>query len=521
MSFIKSLIVKNTYRDSVFLMKISSQASQLEGVTVASAMMATERNKDLFKVAGLYTDELAQANSDDLAIAVSSANEDVLASAMAKINEMLTASVKSKDAGDNTRIINTLEHALLEDAELNLALISVAGDYAKYEAAKALSKGLNVMLYSDNISLEDELRLKKMAQSRGLMVMGPDCGTAILNGIPLAFANKVSTGSIGIVGASGTGIQEVTCLIDALGQGISQAIGTGGRDLKDVIGGITALAGLKYLLNDPQTQVIVLISKPPGEQVREKICSVIKDSSKPFIINYAGCEDYTPEKTAGALVTSTLEEAATLAVNSLTAKLEMDKVSISDAAAYNALLAKGVKQVEKGKYLRGIFGGGSLCYETMNILGTLLPQEDIYSNIPLKGMHSLPDNQKSQKHTFLDMGEDEFTVGKPHPMIDPTMKNNRLYREILDPDAAVVIFDLVIGYGSHPDPAGEVVQIINKAKAEKAGSLGVSLVTSVCGTDNDSPSRKEQVAKLVAAGVIVMPSNAHAAKLAGDLIKNI
>jgi len=171
--------------------------------------------------------------------------------------------------------------------------------------------------------------------------------------------------------------------------------------------------------------------------------------------------------------------------------------------------------------LRGIFGGGSLCYETMNILGTLLPQEDIYSNIPLKGMHSLPDNQKSQKHTFLDMGEDEFTVGKPHPMIDPTMKNNRLYREILDPDAAVVIFDLVIGYGSHPDPAGEVVQIINKAKAEKAGSLGVSLVTSVCGTDNDSPSRKEQVAKLVAAGVIVMPSNAHAAKLAGDLIKNI
>ncbi|MFZ5943060.1 MAG: acyl-CoA synthetase FdrA [Bacillota bacterium] len=522
MSFIKSLIIKNTYRDSVFLMKISSQASQLEGVEVASAMMATERNKDLFKVAGLYTEELEKANPDDLAIAVSGANEEILVSAIVEINKMLTASVKNK-ADDNSKEITRLEHALLENNGLNLVLISVAGDYAKYEAAKALAKGLNVMLYSDNISLEDELRLKKMAQSRGLMVMGPDCGTAILNGVPLAFANKVSLGNIGIVGASGTGIQEVSCLIDALGQGISQAIGTGGRDLKDAIGGITALTGLDYLLNDRQTKVIVLISKPPGEKVREKICSIINKSRKPFVVYYAGCEDYAPEKAAGAIVTSTLEETAIRAAALITSSKENIETAaaISDDNAYGLLLEKGRKQVVSGKYLRGIFGGGSLCYEAMNVLRDLLPQEELYSNIPLQGINPLKDILSSQKHTFLDMGEDEFTVGKPHPMIDPTVKNKRLYREILDPETAVVIFDVVIGYGSHPDPAGEIVQVINNAKAEKSGSLGVSLIASVCGTDNDIPSRKEQVAKLVEAGVIVMPSNAHAAKLAGGLINKI
>jgi len=517
MSLVKCELIKNTYRDSVFLMKISSQLCSLAGITAASAMMATERNRELFKNAGLFAPEMAEAKADDLAIAVCGDDETLLTEALAKAREMLQ-SVAAVSGQREERKFSCLEQVLAENEEFNLALISVAGDYAKYEAAKAIRRGLNVMLYSDNISLEDEFLLKQAADRQGVLVMGPDCGTSIINGVPLAFANRVRPGRIGIIGASGTGIQEVSCLIHALGSGISQAIGTGGRDLKDQIGGITTLAAFNYLAQDNKTDVIVLIAKPPGEQVREKICTFIQDCPKRVVVCYLGCDDYFQEKRAGAITAGTLEEAALYAVNLTEEQLRF--VRIEDRRAYALVLEKALKEVGQGRFLRGIYSGGSLCYEAMHVLGPLLGEETMYSNTPLPGKRALADPRSSQEHSLIDMGDDQFTVGKPHPMIDPTEKNKRILQEILDPDAAVILFDLVIGYGSHPDPASEIAQTITKAREIK-GDLGIALIASVCGTEEDTPSRSDQISKLHSAGVIVMPSNAHAAKLAGDVIMRI
>src|SRR5690606_14776291 len=114
------------------------------------------------------------------------------------------------------------------------------GVYAAFEAFRALENNLNVMMFSDNVTVEDEIKLKDLAVKKDLLMMGPDCGTAIINGVGLCFANKIKRGPIGLVAASGTGLQEVTVLIDQFGGGISQAIGVGGRDLsKDVMGRMT------------------------------------------------------------------------------------------------------------------------------------------------------------------------------------------------------------------------------------------------------------------------------------------
>jgi FdrA protein len=195
-----------------------------------------------------------------------------------------------ESSGDGVRPspLASLEMAVEQQAALNLALISVLGDYAAAEAIKALRPGLSVMLFSDNVSLAHEREIKTLAREKNLLVMGPDCGTAIINGMPLGFANVVRRGAIGVVAASGTGLQEVTCCIDQLGAGISQALGTGGHDLHESIGGISMLYGLDALSADPDTRVIVLISKPPAPAVAEKILARARAAGKPVVVNFLG-----------------------------------------------------------------------------------------------------------------------------------------------------------------------------------------------------------------------------------------
>jgi FdrA protein len=429
---------------------------------------------------------------------------------MDAVRQMLAGNT-AKAVSAREKQISRLEQAAAADDTLNFVLISVAGDFAKYEAAKAISRGMNVMLYSDNISVADELMLKQAASRRGLIVMGPDCGTAMIDGVPLGFANHVRRGNIGIVGASGTGIQEVMSLVDLNGAGISHAIGTGGRDLKDEIGGITMLAGLNLLKDDPGTAVITVISKPPGGAVREKLSDAFKLIGKPVIVYFAGCDDYSIEEAAGAIPAHSLEQAALLAVKAQ--GIGAGRETITGQAA------QAVPACGSGKYLRGIFGGGSLCYEAMHIAASRLEAgAEIFSNTPWGKIKKMTNVQISTRHSFVDMGDDEFTVGKPHPMIDPTEKNKRLLREMCDPEVAVVLFDLVIGYGSHSDPAGEVVKSIETARGLNKGRP-VALVASVCGTDADRPSRGDQIAKLTGAGVAVLPSNARAAEFAVQLIQ--
>ncbi len=506
------IVLNNTYRDSVFLMKISSEICAMEGIVEASAMMATERNKDLFVKSGLANEQLMEAKADDLVIAIKANDEEILNTSILRAKEMLSASLSTnRDEKDNHQI-KRLEHALRENKNANMLLISCAGDYAKYEAVKGLNNGMNIMLYSDNISIEDELALKKLAHKKGLLVMGPDCGTSIINQIPLAFANKVRKGNIGVVGASGTGIQEVISLIHRNGGGISQAIGTGGRDPKEAIGGITMLDALNLLKEDEETKVILIVSKPPCVEVQKKLASFIQSTAKPIVVNFAGNDDYDLIEKAGGKGFNSLKKAAlaTLALSNQDDRVEetctFDKKQLNEE----------IKCLDKKrKYLRGIYSGGSLCYESMHFARKSLT--DLYSNTPMDGIQQLENVRESIKNVFLDMGEDEFTVGKPHPMIDPTEKIKRLKQELQDPQVAVVLTDCVIGSGSYEDPAGAIADAVASVK-EELHQIPI-VVTSVCGTEEDSQVYSKQVKKLQSAGIVVTDSNADAIQVCLNILK--
>jgi succinyl-CoA synthetase alpha subunit len=412
----------------------------------------------------------------------------------------------------------SLEGALKMLPEANVALISVAGKYAANEAMKALKQGLHVMIFSDNVPVEEELELKTYARDHGLLVMGPDCGTAILNGIPLAFANVVNRGNIGLVAASGTGLQEVSCVISNAGAGISQAIGTGGRDVQEVVGGIMFLEALKALRDDEDTDVVVLISKPPHESVLSRIAEEIKQINKPVIAICLGADPDTL-RAAGAIPARTLEEAGLLA-DAFSQGKALDSIQTLLELRTDELKALAAQEAEKRqpsqKYISGLFSGGTLCDEAQLILRDIV--DNVYSNTPLTPDHALDDTSKDRDHTILDLGDDEFTMGRPHPMIDFSLRKRRLLEEARDPEVAVILLDVVLGYSAHPNPAEELVPVITEAKAlaAQAGRY-LDVVCSITGTDQDPQGKQAVKRALQDAGAFVMESNAAACELAGYL----
>jgi succinyl-CoA synthetase alpha subunit len=392
--------------------------------------------------------------------------------------------------------------------EANLALVSTPGEYAAAEALKALRLGLNVMLFSDNVSGTDEVMLKRFARDRGLMVMGPDCGTAIIGGIPLGFANVVRRGAIGVVAASGTGLQQVTALVDRLGEGISQAIGTGGHDLSAEVGGITMLQGLEGLAADKATKVIVLFSKPPAAEVAAKILAAARRAKKPVLVNFLGTGP-TSIRGRNLHPAKTLEDAACAAV------------ALSRGKAPKRAPQMKIERLPRPgrgqKYVRGLYSGGTFCYEAALLLGEAL--SPVYSNTPVGKAAKLDDVWKSKANTVIDLGDDLFTRGRPHPMIDHRLRNDRFLAEAADPETAVILLDVVLGYGSHENPAGEVATAIGKARARaaKAGRR-VAFVGFVCGTEGDPQGFAAQEKTLRDAGMILLPSNAQAARLAARIV---
>ncbi len=502
MTAIKTVIKSDIYRDSIFLMKLSAQAAQESGVEAISAMMATDRNKDLFSSSGLMTPEIRNACANDLAIAIKGRDE-LVEKAVATVMRLLDAEPES--AGPSSSIgerVATIRQARRRDAGLNLALISVAGDYARLEAAEALAAGMDVMLYSDNISIADELALKKLAAKKGLIVMGPDCGTAIINGTPLAFANNVRQGPISIVGASGTGLQEVCCLLDRLGVGIAQAYGAGGRDLKDDIGGIASLAAIERLAGDGETEALVILGKPPGDAVRKKVVERCRDFGKPVFVHYIGAEDYGSEKAAGMQPAADLTELAELAARHFKPDARLDGV-------FDLPLAK-----TKPGFLAGVFGGGTLCQEAAEIARKLLQREKA-ANLNIAGFRKIGGKETFAGHVFWDLGDDEFTVGRPHPMMAPDLKMERVVKALCDPAVAVVLMDMVIGYGSHPEQSKLAVEALARAEKESNGKSREKIVAaSVCGTESDRPKRSSEAAALEQAGVKVFASNTFAARWA-------
>ncbi|MBI5712243.1 MAG: hypothetical protein HZC38_02280 [Chloroflexi bacterium] len=463
---IKNQIRPGAYYDSVVLMQLQKGLLAFDGVLDAGAVMATQANRELLEQSGLLTDEANKAGADDLVIVVKANDES---SALAALNQIDALLAKRSAGIDQEFRPRSIEAALKILPEAQWVLISVPGRFAANVAREALNLNRHVFLYSDNVSLADEVELKQNARAKGLLVMGPDCGTAIINGVGLGFANRVRRGNIGLVGASGTGLQAITSHIHQLGGGVSQAIGTGGRDLKADVEAITAHQALQILGSDAATRVIVLVSKPPSPAVAAKLLSAAQATGKPIVVDFIGYPP--PARKLGSLNFATsLSEAAEIAMELLVISNWEFKAAQLPITTY---------------YLRGLFSGGTLAYESLLALqATLSP---IYSNSPIHESQKLDDPLKSKAHTILDLGEDDFTVGRLHPMMDNDLRIRRLKQEAADPEVGMIVLDVVLGEGAHVKPSLEVIAI-------------------VIGTEDDPQNLNQQVNRLVESGVAVFRS---------------
>ena len=483
------LVRADTYRDSVELMRVAALLERLASVSRAALMMATPANRELLSGAGLLDATAAAAGPNDLVVAVAATDKAAVERALAEASRLLDEQATVSTPAGEKRPPGSIAEATGELAHANLAIISTPGSYATAEALKALKRGLHVFIFSDNVPVADELELKRLAAKKNLLVMGPDCGTAILDGVPLGFANAVRRGRIGLVGASGTGLQQVSCLVHQLGEGLSQVVGVGSHDLDERVGGLMMQAAVERLAVDPGTRVIVLVSKPPAPAVARRILDVARKSGKPVVVNFLG-GDADAIRQGGAVASATLEDAARDAV--ALARGTRARVTVPSRVAR----AKA-RRFAKGQLLiHGLYSGGTLGQEAAIILTSL-----------------------GVKHAVVDLGDDEYTVGRPHPMIDFRLRNERIVAAAKEPATAVILLDVVLGYGAHPDPAGALVPAIVAArKIATKGRRGLVIVASVCGTGDDPQNLEKQERALTEAGVMLAPSNAEAARLAGALV---
>lgn len=491
-------------------MSISTRARKIPGLEQAFVAMATEMNKGILENIGQLTPQLSEAKSGDLMMVITGTGDEVSDETLQAVEALLRQKEKSSQ---HERCYATLASASRHVPQSNLALISVNGQFAVREARQALENNLNVMLFSDNVAIEDELMLKQLAHEKGLMMMGADCGAAIINGVVLGFGNVVRRGNIGIIGASGAGSQELSVRIHEFGGGISQLIGTGGRDLSEKIGGLMMLDALNMLAHDEQTHVIALISKPPAPGVAGKVLECARGCGKPVIVCFLG-RGQSPGDETGLQFARGGKEAALKAI-----LLTGVKESSLDLHPLNWPLIEEVRArlTPRQKYIRGLFCGGALCDEAM--FAAMEKYADVYSNIHPDPAFRLADLNNSQHHTFLDFGDDMFTNGKPHPMIDPGNRINRLLQEARDPEVAVIVMDFAPGFGAHENPVGVMVEAIKEAKAIAAAQQRpLEILGYVLGADLDTPSLHQQCRMLTDAGVIWASSSTNTGLLAREFV---
>ena len=507
MSITKGEIRSGAYYDSVILMQLQRSLAELPGVIDAGVIMGTQANKELLEQSELLAPEIQAAGADDMVIVIKAEDQAAAQSALESVDRLIAA--RRSTGIDQEFLPKSLETAARMLPDAGWVLISVPGRYAAGVTRQALDYKKHVFLYSDNVTLMDEIDLKKTAAEKGLLVMGPDCGTAIVNGIGLGFANKVRRGPIGLVAGSGTGLQQVTSRIHQFGGGITHALGTGGRDLSEPVGAVTAHQGLSLLSRDPETKVIVLVSKPPARSVADELVIAARKAGKPVVVDFIGYATAVRQVDNVYFATS-FDDAASLAV-----RLSTDGIKKPDSTAQD-LERFSTQQ----RYLRGLFSGGTLAYEALLVLEGYLPQ--VYSNVPLDKKFKLEDSLVSKQHTILDLGEDEFTVGRLHPMMDNDLRLRRLEMEADDPEVAVILLDVVLGYGAHPDPASELAPAIKSART-KAGNSGryLEVIAVVSGTDQDPQDLNAQIEQLEAAGARVFTSNDAAASYAGRLAASL
>jgi FdrA protein len=504
----KIIIHKSTYLDSVSLMRISKKTAEAQGVESAMVAMATDTNVMLLREAGFDPSGAAGAGPGDLMIAVDASDAESMEAALDLIQREIEGG--SAPAGAEEHGPRSLAGALRTRPDINLVFISVPGRFAAAEARRALAAGRHVMIFSDNVPVEDEVSLKALGRAEGLLVMWPDCGTAIIDGLGLGFANAVPRGNVGIVSASGTGAQEVSCILARSGTGISQLIGTGGRDVSADVGGVTTMMGLEALTRDEETDVIVVISKVPDEAVGRDVLGLAARSGKPCVIWFAGAG--ARPKQDNLVFTATLAETAREAARAA-AGGEIATPAGEDIAA---LADRARSRLGAGrKFVRGLFGGGTLGQEAVFLLAPVLGP--INTNMKLPGTARLEDASRSAGHTIIDLGDDAFTRGRAHPMIDQSYKIARMERELADPETAVVLMDVVLGYGCNADPGGEIAAALKKLEARGRAGEGPALVAGLCGTYDDPQGFARQKESLEAAGVIVAATNEAACGIAAGI----
>ncbi|MEL7640265.1 MAG: acyl-CoA synthetase FdrA [Solidesulfovibrio sp.] len=497
---LQATVRQNQYQDSVRLMQISRQASSLPGVAKVLALLGTDSNKKVLTDLGLMDATVAAATANDLVICVEAETDEAIARALAEVDARLCATTSGQVTRENPK---SLEEAVSRLPGANVAMISLPGQFAKLDVAAALEQGLHVMLFSDNISLEDEAELKQRAVDKGLLLMGPDCGTAIINGVALALANVVRRGAIGLAAASGTGIQEVTCLIDRFGGGVSHAIGVGGRDLKKEIGGAMMCQAIRTLANDPATTTLIVLSKPGDPEVMDKVMAEARASGLQVVACLLGSDETT--EAGGMTCVATLEEAAFVALGR----------RVPETVLPEGLQQRTEALMPERQHLRGLYSGGTLCYETLFLLKDSL---DIQSNVAIKPQLKLHYPVKGTAHCCVDLGEDEFTQGRPHPIIDLGLRLERLAEDMADPTVKVILLDLVLGYGANRNPAAELAAALTAASQDIPDG-GPLVFIHVCGTEADPQNLRVQEALLQEAGAFLFPTNAQAARAALAVIR--
>ncbi|MFR9776311.1 hypothetical protein ACL02O_09630 [Micromonospora sp. MS34] len=475
---------RGSYRDSVRLMQVSRAVNGTPGVSAGLVAMATPLNLDL--AAGLGFPPPPDATPNDLLVAVAAADDDALRAALARLDAELDA-VAAPAAGTPEVAPRTVGSAVRR-LGANLTLVSTPGRYAFADAMDALAAGTSVMVFSDNVPIAEEIRLKEAASARGLLAMGPDCGTAVIGGVGLGFANVVRPGPVGLVAASGTGAQHMMCLLDAAGVGVSHALGVGGRDLSAAVAGRSTLDALDALDADDATELIVVISKPPAPEVVSRVREHAARLATPVVFALLGAG--RPDLTAVAADV-------------------LRRLGTPVPSPWPTWLP-ATPPAGTGRALRGLFSGGTLCDEAMLIVsGALGP---VRSNIPLRPEWALPADLTADGHTMIDFGDDALTRGRPHPMMDCAGRVDRLRVEAADPACGVVLLDVVLGHGSHPDPAVEFAPAIAAAR--------VPVVVSLVGTASDPQGLHRQAASLREAGAVVFASNAEAARHAAHLVSH-
>lgn len=507
------IVKKNTYRDSVNLMLLADQIGKMPGIDNIAILMGTPANKDRLSATGFQPSALETASPGDLCIGVEAKGAAEMEAALKAIDEFISG--KSQAHGTvrfHTKVSpRTLSSALKVLPSAQLAVISLPGEYAGAEARKALEMGLHVFLFSDNVPLEEEKFLKTLARERGLLLMGPDCGTALINGCPLGFCNQVPRGPIGLVTASGTGAQEIMSRIAENGLGVSHILGTGGRDLSREVGGITFEMALQTLGQDETTSVIILVSKPPSPEVEAKIFDLARTVPKPVIVSFVGRQGWKINS-ANIIVADNLEHAAQIAIAIVMDKTVPPALSLEQfLITHRGLLSGFRKRLSPNqRFVRGLYSGGTLANEAALILSGFLPEvragEGFASVLPID------DWDRSVGNVVIDLGDGRFTRGRPHPMIDSRTRVERIRQESEDPSVAVLLMDVILGFNADENPAAHLVPAIIDAR-EQAVVAGRSLavIVHICGTANDIQDLDSQIQQFEGAGCLVFRSNVQAA----------